>query len=68
MPYVCNDVVINGPFLSISHSLLQPRNYEIRQVPVPQIGDDEVLVKGKYHSLLPSTHLMLKYVPSLLLR
>ena len=27
---------------------LQPRNFEIKQVPIPQVGPDEVLLKGIY--------------------
>ena len=30
---------------------VQPRNFVIKQVPIPQIDDDEVLLKGEYMRL-----------------
>ena len=37
--------------MSVLLTSVQPRDFVIKQVPIPQIDDDEVLLKGEYMRL-----------------
>ena len=40
------DALIPFTLTRLTTCILQPREFEIKDVPIPQISDDEVLLKG----------------------
>ena len=51
---VCSQIGSSGVHASQLKTLEQPRNFEVRRVPIPQIGDDDVLLKGTPYNGFPA--------------
>lgn len=50
---VCISMRLPGQPLTLPNQYPQPRNFTIKEVPIPEVKDDEILLKGTVFSSSP---------------